>query len=434
MKKNWKNNILPITTLFSLLFLMSCNKGDDHAGHTDVYTCPMHPTVVSDKPGTCPVCGMDLVRKARPDEEIEITDELSRLMKSPNEVVVSAIKTIKPEFKSVAISVDAVGIVTYDTRNIYTIPARVGGRIEKMYLKYEFEVVRKGQKIAEIYSPELITAQRELLYLLKNDSDNQMLIESATRKLQLLGLSTSQINDLTNRKETSSVFAVYSPYDGYVITNDLAPSVSQSMTQPSSAGGEMGGMKASSSGAASASNVANSNTQPSFLVREGNYVSTGQTLLKVVNTNALRIELDLVGAQTGMVKRGDKLELDLGNDSKVQASVDFVQPFFNEGQNFLKIRVYIHKGNNLHIGQLVQAQIDMKSKESLWIPKTALLDLGTDKIVFIKDLDIVKPKTITTGTKTDDLVEVTSGLASSDEIAFNAQYLVDSESFIKPVN
>lgn len=434
MKKNWKNNILPITILFSLLLLMSCNKGNDHAAHTDVYTCPMHPTVVSDKPGTCPVCGMDLVRKTRPGEEVEITDELSRLTKSPNEAVVSAIKTIKPEFKSVGVSVDAVGIVTYDTRNIYTIPARVGGRIEKMYLKYEFESVRKGQKIAEVYSAELITAQRELLYLLEHDGDNQMLIEGAKRKLELFGLSTSQITDLTNRMETSSVFAVYSPYDGYVITNDLAPSVSQRMTQPSSAGGEMGGMNASSSGAASASNVANSNAQSTFLVREGNYVSTGQTLLKIVNTNALRIELDLVGAQMGMVKRGDKLELDLGNGDKVQASVDFVQPFFNEGQNFLKIRVYTHKVNSLHIGQLVRARIDMKSKESLWIPKTALLDLGTDKIVFIKDGDIVTPKRIATGIRTDDLVEVTSGLASSAEIAINAQYLVDSESFIKPVN
>lgn len=434
MKKNWKNNILPITILFSLLLLVSCNKGGDHAAHADVYTCPMHPTVVSDKPGTCPVCGMDLVRKARPGEEVEITNELSRLMKSPNEAVVSAIKTIKPEFKSVGVSVDAVGIVTYDTRNIYTIPARVGGRIEKMYLKYEFEVVRKGQKIAEIYSPELITAQRELLYLLENDRDNQMLLESAKKKLQLLGLSTSQINDLTNRREISSAFSIYSPYDGYVITNDLAPSVSQDMTQPSGAGGQMDGMNASSSGATAAPTVANSNTQPSFLVREGNYVSTGQTLLKVVNTNALRIELDLLGGQMGMVKHGDKLELDLGNGNKVQAAVDFVQPFFNEGQNFLKIRVYTHKINNLHIGQLVRARIDMKSKESLWIPKTALLDLGTDKIVFIKDRDIVKPKRITTGIRTDDQVEVTEGLASSDEIAFNAQYLVDSESFIKPVN
>lgn len=434
MKKNWKNNILPIAILFSLLLLVSCKKRDDHAAHTDVYTCPMHPSVVSDKPGTCPVCGMDLVRKPHPGEEVEITNELSRLMKSPNEAVVSTIKTIKPEFKSVDVSVDAVGIVTYDTRNIYTIPARVGGRIEKMYLKYEFEVVRKGQKIAEIYSPELNTAQRELLYLLEHDGDNQMLIESAKRKLALLGLSTSQINDLTDRSEVSSVFSVYSPYDGYVITNDLAPAVSQGMTQSPVAGGQMNGMNASSSNATPAPTVANSNTQPSFLVREGNYVSTGQTLLKVVNTNALRIELDLLGAQMGMVKRGDKLELDLGNGNKVQAAVDFVQPFFNEGQNFLKIRVYTHKVNNLHIGQLVRARIDMKSKEALWIPKTALLDLGTDKIVFIKDRDVVKPKRITTGIRTDDQVEVTSGLASSAEIAFNAQYLVDSESFIKPVN
>ena len=163
-------------------------------------------------------------------------------------------------------------------------------------------------------------------------------------------------------------------------------------------------------------------------------LTAGQTLVKIVNTNAIRVELNLVQEQIGMIKQGDKIEIDFGNGNKRVASVDFVQPFFNEGQNFLKVRLYTDKLEMLPIGQLVQANIELNSKESLWIPKQAVIDLGNEKIVFIKDREMLEPKKIMTGIMSDEFVEVKSGLATSDEIAFNAQYLVDSESFIKPMN
>jgi membrane fusion protein, copper/silver efflux system len=431
MRKRLRNSSIKVIALL-LLLLASCNKNDNHADHADVYTCPMHPTVVSDKPGTCPVCGMDLVRKARPGDEIKITEDLARLMKSPNQSVVSSIETVKPAYKTVPVSLKAVGIVTYDTRNIYTIPARFGGRIEKMFLKYEFQRVHKGQKIAEIYSPEIITAQRELLYLMKNDSTNDVLVEGAKRKLELLGLTSSQLKELFRQQQPTDVLGVYSPYEGYVIINDGLPSGSQVMTQIPSTDGEMGGMGSKSSSASpSASN--NSNVASARLVREGDYVSSGQTLLKLVNTNALRIELDLAGGKNAMVKVGDKITLDLGNGKTEHASVDFVQPFFNEGQTFLKIRVYAKKVRDLYIGQLVRANIELEPKESLWIPKEAVLDLGTDKIVFVKNREVLTPKKVVTGIEADGQTEVLSGLSSSEEVAVNAQYLVDSESFIKPI-
>src|SRR5688572_19609479 len=173
MKRNWRKNWPLATTLIMVFALVaSCNKSGQHAEHADTYTCPMQPTVISNRPSTCPVCGMDVVRKARAGEEVEITEDLSKLLKSPNEAVIASIKTIKGEYKSMPVSTEAQGVVTYDTRNIYTIPTRIGGRLEKVFLKYTFQQVRKGQKVAEIYSPELLTAQRELIFLLENDSEN----------------------------------------------------------------------------------------------------------------------------------------------------------------------------------------------------------------------------------------------------------------------
>jgi multidrug efflux pump subunit AcrA (membrane-fusion protein) len=387
----------------------------------------MHPTVIADQPGTCPVCGMDLVRKARAGEAVEITEDLSRLLKSPNEIVVTSIETIKGTYKSVPISIEAQGIVTYDTRNISTIPTRIGGRLEKVFLKYPFQKVTKGQKVAEIYSPELLTAQRELIFLLENDSQNEPIIKSAKERLSLLGASDRQIDDLVKRKEPLATFTIYSPYNGYVISETQAAPVAPAMAQQPSS--QSSGMREGTSSSASTSPAGIAPGQA--LTREGSYVSSGQTLFRVVNPSLLRVELNISSELTGAIEKGSEVTLDFGNEHTQHATVDFIQPFFNEGQEFLIARIYTRHTEALHIGHLVKAILKGKPVEALWVPKQAVLDLGVDKVVFIKDKKVLKPKKVTVGVRTDDLVEIKQGLSSSDEIAANAQYLVDSESFIK---
>lgn len=434
MKRNWRNNIALSVLLLLLVFVAACDKSGEHAEHADAYTCPMHPTVISDKPGVCPVCGMDLVRKARPGEAVEITEDLARLIKSPNETVVASIRTIKGEYKAMPVSMEAQGIVTYDTRNVYTIPSRIAGRLEQVFLKYPFQSVKKGQKVAEIYSPELLTAQRELLFLLENDSQNELLIKGAKQRLQLLGATESQINALIQRKEPQNTFAIYSPYDGYVIfetqSTPVAPAAPASAST-AAAGAMNDGMGSSSASSSMTTQATTATAAPGSLIREGSYVTSGQALFKVVNTAALRVELNVPSAMANAIRMGTEVLLDFGDGEVQSATVDFVQPFFNEGQEFLTVRVYTKRSDKLHIGHLVKAKLEGSTVEALWIPREALLDLGIDKIVFIKDKKVLKPKKVVVGTRTGNVVEVRQGLSSSDEIAANAQYLVDSESFIK---
>lgn len=433
MKRNWRNSLFVATMLITILaWITSCNKGEQ-TGHPDTYTCPMHPTVISDKPGTCPVCGMDLVRKSRPGEEVEITEDLSRLLKSPNETVVASIKTIRAEYKSLPVTTEAQGVVTYDTRNIYTIPARVGGRLEKVFLKYAFQQVRKGQKVAEIYSPELVTAQREFIFLLENDAKNLPLIQSAKDRLRLLGATEAQVNDLIQNKEPRNTFALYSPYDGYVISETqqtpVAPVASRPGTPP--ADGMSDGM-GGASGTAASGTLQRSTPRPNELVtREGVYVTSGQTLFRIVNPSALRVELSIAAKLAGKVSKGDQVMLEFGDHHADTGLIDFIQPFFSEGQEFQTLRVYTKNTERLHIGHLVKATLTDTAVEALWVPKEAVLDLGVDDVVFIKEKNVLKPKKVITGTQTENQIEIKQGLASSDEIAANAQYLVDSEGFIK---
>ena len=420
MKRNWRSNIISVFLLITAL-MFSCN-GHKHAEQADTYTCPMHPTVISDKPGVCPVCGMDLVRKAREGEEVKITEDLAKLIKSPNEVVASGIKIIKPSYKAMEGSVEALGIVTYDSRNVYNIPAKVGGRLDKVFLKYPFQKISNGQKIAEIYSPELITVQREFLFLLQNDPRNTEMIEGAKKKLSLLGLSSMQIDELTKRKEPSLTFSIFSPYDGYVIPESqvapvLAPDGSQSMN----------GM----AGTGAVVTTPPSQRDSGELIRVGSYVSAGQTLFKVVNTSRLFVEMNVPASQTGAIKPEAEITLDMGNGIIEKARIDLVQPFFEKGEDFLRLHAHIVRSHNAIIGQLVKARIPVKSSEGIWVPKEAVVDLGMNQVVFVREREVFRAKKVIIGMRIEGWIEINSGLASSDELASNAQYLVDSESFIK---
>src|SRR5258706_3948537 len=153
----------------NLLVAINCSQNKKQA-QAKTYTCPMHPTVVQDKPGTCPVCGMDLVKKGKSGEEVKITTELNYLLKPTNAMVISSIKVITAVQMTMNFKMEAKGTVAHDTRKIATLSSRYNGRIEKLYVKYNLQPIYKGQKILEIYSPELITAQRELLYLLEKDA------------------------------------------------------------------------------------------------------------------------------------------------------------------------------------------------------------------------------------------------------------------------
>lgn len=432
IKPNYTLSIIHYSLVIALcVFMFSCTPKENHTHEADVYTCPMHPTVLSDKPGSCPVCGMDLVRKGKPGEEVKITEELAKLIQSPNEVIVASVPTLKGEFKSKSVARIFSGIATYDSRYVFTIPARIEGRLEKVNLKYAYQPVYRGQKVAEIYSPNMVTAQRELLFVAEHDAENTALIESAKNKLLLLGATERQIDEVLKVHEPLYRFDLYSPFDGFLILgNEKQTTVLPSSSTPATSG--MDAMKGSAS-SAPVSNEGAPAQNPVSLPREGSYVTAGQILFTLVNAQSLRIEFNIPQAEVAGIKIGEELEIQLDEKTSTLATIDFIQPFFGEGQEFLKIRTYLKNKTNLSIGQLVTARVTHPINDELWIPREAIIDLGTDQVVLVKDRGVFKPRKISTGVQSGNWIEI-KGLSSSEEIAANAQYLVDSESFIKTRN
>lgn len=380
--------------IIAYCLMASCSRNKKQAEET--YTCPMHPTVARDKPGTCPICGMELVRKGKPGEELIITAKLDYLLKPVNSIIISSIKTVTPVRKSMNIETKANGIITYDTRTMTTISSRFSGRIEKLFVKYNLQQVHRGQKIMEIYSPELITVQRDLLYLLKSDKENSQLIDGAKEKLRLLGSSDEQINQLISTRVESNSFGVYSTAEGYLI-NSKEDFDNQELD-----------------------------------VREGMYITAGEAILKIVNAKNVWAEFDLFSNDGALVKVGDRIQIKLETTDEIETQINFVQPFYKEGQSFTKVRVYLSNANGqFRPGQLVSASFHKNSRESFWIPLSAQLNLGTRTIVLVKRSGVFEPKEITAGNQSDNWIEVLNGINVTDSIAYNAQFMIDSESFIK---
>jgi Cu(I)/Ag(I) efflux system membrane fusion protein len=465
MKKNWRNRRMRWLsgTLFGLLLAMvGCQSGTEnregtappntsdrpahnHGAEAVQYTCPMHPQIVQDAPGSCPICGMDLVQKhpAGGGDSMAVTADLKALLKPTNSVVVANIGTVEPVRRSEPLTVNANGIITYDTRRLYTIPARFGGRIEKLYVRYNFQPIRKGQKLLELYSPDIVTAQRELVYLLESDANNAPLIAAAKQKLRLLGVTDGQIATLVNTHKPSYSLAVFSPYDGYVVeaTTPAPAAPSQTGVAQSGSGMNGGGMGTNAAGsgtdeitfaqpAPAAGGMAG--TSP-LLLREGQYVSTGQTLFRVVNGSRLWAEFRLYARDAAGIKVGDPLTISFDQTGQPPrpARVSLVVPFLENGARFTTIRAYLSGSNRIRVGQLAHADIRRPATEGLWLPAAAVLDLGNEQVAFLQTGNgIFQPVRVQTGPQVGGQIAITGGLTADQSVARDAQFLIDSESFV----
>ena len=416
---NWQRGLsililLIVYCLLPILFTACKNKKIavvENVQKKELWTCSMHPEIIRDKPGTCPICGMELVKKVE-DATVHTEIMLNDLLQPTDRFVVSSIPVITLKRSAGLVEVDALGTVAYDTRLVNTISARISGRIEKLYVKYRYQHIMKGQRIMDIYSPELLTTEQELLFLIKNDPANSSLINAAKQKLLLLGVSQGQLQQIIRSQKPSLSITVYGNYSGHI----------------HEAGNTMPGMNSQEQ------KMDISRTTEELPIKEGMYIEKGQVIFQVFNVDRSWVLLNIFPEYQSLVKEGAAVRVipETVPANNFRAKIDFIEPFYRKENKTLTARIYFDNSKlEIPIGSQVRATIFSNTKEANWLPKDAVLSLGVDKVVFMKTMGGFKAHKIETGLGYKSQIQILSGLNATDSVAANAQFLADSESFIK---
>ncbi|WP_169051668.1 efflux RND transporter periplasmic adaptor subunit [Flavobacterium sp. H122] len=424
-----KLNSLAVLLFF---FLGACSKTDKHAQHSvkeeqhqheaTVYTCPMHPEIESNQPGTCPKCKMNLELKV---------NEAKDQVELPNKQVLSKQATVKLKSQSAAQDIKSQGYIDIDKSRNRNVAARFGGRIEKLYVAYNLQRVTKDQKILEIYSPELNTFQEEHLFLLKNEQEKS-LIEQSRQKLKLFGLTDRQVSDLEATRKVKRTISVFSPYDGYVFFNAVsgADKTSQTTQEPS-----MGGMNGSEP-KVTGKNYNTSGVQ----IKEGDYVNLGEILFSI---NDLQKVWAIVSVSSNYVsqikpKSSVKIISELFPERPLNGKLLLTEKTFEEaGQRFVRLRIELTNPKNaLKINSLLVAETPIGLSDTFQVPVSAVYKTGLNSYVWVKKRSTAKGtgifqlRKVSTGQVINGRVEIIGGLKFDEEIALHAGLLIDSETFI----
>ncbi len=344
----------------------------------------------------------------RPSATISLND----VIKPTNKFVLTSLPLTTLQQLTNKVDLQFYGIVNYNEKDAEIISSRVSGRIDKLYLKYRFESISKGEKLMEIYSPELVTAQQDLLFILNNDAGNNSLIESAKQKLLLLGMNEMQLNELIHKKTIKNTITIYSNYYGHIHES---------------------GEKASMNNMEPVMNTASEITQPLSL-KEGMYVTKGQQLFMIYNPDNAWILANVFPEQQPYVHKGDVVYVSSGTDSSnlFSGKIDFIEPQYRDGNKTLTVRINFDNASlKFPIGGRVKVEEKNIAISGAWLATSSILSLGKDKVVFVKSGNGFVARKINVNYSTLEKSLVNGDFSSKDSVVLNAQYLIDSESFIK---
>jgi membrane fusion protein, copper/silver efflux system len=376
------------------------------------YVCSMHPEVVQDKPGDCPICAMALIEKI--DHDTNLADSTLNDVVSPvNQSVLGSIATVMPVQTDLPVTIKAYGIINWDPGRISTVSARFRGVIERSFVKYQFQPVRKGQKIFEIYCPDIYLERWNYIKLIQMYPDQDNLTVEAREWLSLLGLTPGQIDSLKHSPKPNYHLPVYSDADGFAVSSDFDPA------------------KFLPDGENSADNPEGLTGKNNIGLNDGTSVETGDPLFRLIDKNSLRADIKVNTEDACLLKKGQKVSLTdaVSHDKNIEATISLIEPL--NGGLFQLVKVYTGDNEGIFLpGKLIQASISAGTHTGLWIPRTAVYNLGQHQAVFILKDNRFIAAPVTTGLRSGEMVEILEGVEKGVEIALKATLLTDSDGFI----
>ncbi len=416
---------------YALLF--SNNSADIHTVEAEdgtLYTCGMHPNIIETEPGDCPICGMKLnpiksgsKSAAKSDGERKII--YWRAPMNPNEIYdkpgksrmgmdlvpvyedeggASGVVTVdgsvlqsmnvKMEFvKARALSgkIYTNGVLSTDERKEYAVTTKINGWIEKLYINYVGQDVKKGSKLVDIYSPELVAAQQEVLTALDYNDAGGAILKNAVRKLELYDVTNEEIENLIKTKKVKKYITLYAPFDGTVITKSAL---------------------------------------------EGEMIKAGKEIIKIADLTNLWFYADVYESELNKISVGSKAKITFtyNPEKTYEGRVSFIYPTVDPVTRTVKVRVDLRNSSGeLKPSMFGNVEIIGKSGGILPIvPETAVIRSGKENIVILSlGEGKFKPASVKLGLYDDGFYQVLAGLKEGDAIVTSGQFMIDSESSLR---
>jgi membrane fusion protein, copper/silver efflux system len=384
--------------LVSLLLACTDNKKEekmthDHAAELPAarYTCPMHPAVIQDSTGKCPICGMDLVIKS------QLSGNSNDLMLNERQMRLANITTQKVALQSVGQTVVTNSRLVVDQDFSEAITSRVAGRVERLFFKEIGRVVKKGEPLYELYSETLLTLQKEYLLakdqyetLGKTETRYESFLKGSEKKLLLYGLSKNQIEQLGQSKMVQQRITFLAPAGGMITEINTS---------------------------------------------EGQYLPEGGMLYKIEDMTRLWLEAELYPQETSFVKIGDKINVKVSGyeSSPIETKVTFLSPEYRANTQITMMRALIDNPElKFKPGAQAQVLFSHSARKTLAIPTDAVIRDGKGTHVYVETgTNTFQPRMVKTGIEDFERVEITDGLVENEVVVVSGAYLLYSELVLK---
>lgn len=400
MKNLFSNKIalLSLTLLVGVLLgwgfsALTSPKPDVHAhaegeGLPSIWTCSMHPQIRLPEKGDCPICGMDLIPA---DQESAGTSNSQAFQMTPEALALAQVQTIVIGGMQAKKELVLSGKLQADERESASLTAKFPGRIEKLFVTFTGEQVKAGQRIATIFSPELLTAQKELLEASKTKATFPQLYQASKDKLSLWKLSAAQIAEIERSGQVKERMDIFADQSGIVLQKNVSV---------------------------------------------GDYVSMGAVLFTVTNLNSLWLLLDVYESDLPFVALGDEIQFTVAGKpgETLTAKVTFVDPLINANTRAASVRAEIRNvDNTLKPEMFVTARVQTRTTGSLaevMVPRTAVLWSGKRSIVYVKIPNASLPefvmREVTLGNRLGENYQIASGLKAGEEIVSYGAFALDA--------
>jgi len=351
------------------------------------YTCSMHPQITQDAPGSCPICGMALIEKdqntsGKDPSTLSFTEEALSLMNVETFTVGQSVGS--------STSKELSGRIQVDETTVFDQTAKYSGRVERLLVHSNGEMIRKGQKIAEIFSPEIYKAQKELLIAAGSKNSQPQYYQAVREKLRIMKFSNQWIDALESRGEAQAYFDLVAEMDGTII--DLA-------------------------------------------VTEGDAVKKGQVLYRSADLSKVWAQLDGYENNLESVSVGQRVLLKSPNLSMFssEGTISFIDQVINEKTRTYNIRVEVLNDRGiLKPGMFVRAILESPNSSGLQIPTSAVLWTGKRSLVYVQiTSSIFELREVEVGQEDSEFYTVLSGLSEGESVVVDGAFQIDASAQLR---